>query len=68
MAVKDGDAESVVDAINANIVVEDWLNTLTLADAEALKLVTVKYEKSGHSDTVIRAYAKFVPEVVAIEV
>ena len=66
--MKEGDAVSVVEAINANLVVADWLNKLTLTNAEALKLVCVKYDKSGHSDTVIRAYSKFVPTILELEV
>jgi hypothetical protein len=67
ITAKAGDAPAVAVAITKDINIDDWLDNLTIADAEALKLVAVKYEKSGHSDTVIRSYAKYVPTVNALE-
>ena len=41
MNVKDGDAASVVAAINSSIEVEKWVSGLTWAKVEALKMVCV---------------------------
>ena len=67
ITVKEGDADDVIKAIREEISVEKWLEEMPLDNTEALKLVCAKYEKAGHTDSVLRKYAEFVPSVSAVE-
>ncbi len=56
MSVHVGDSQAVAEAVGqAKLDIDEVLAAMSLADSELLGQASDKYEKSGFSDTVVRA-------------
>ena len=55
-------------AIDDLVDIGKWLENLPVAELEKLKTIMTKYDKSGHSDYVIKSFAKQYPPLIDMEV
>jgi hypothetical protein len=66
--VKPSDPIAVQSAINDGFDITKWLGEMPLPELEQIKDVMTQYERSGHSDFVIKAFAKHFKPIVDMEV
>jgi hypothetical protein len=66
--VSELDPLAVQNAIINEIDIGDWISTMSSEGLEKLKEISTKYEKYGHSDFVIKTFAKHYPSIADMEV
>ena len=65
----EGDSTAVADALAMKeFNINEWLNGLNLKKAEELKDLLLGFKDRGQNDFVIKAIAKFVPQMTALDI